>query len=93
MEYKIWLEIFGYIGSALVIFSMTMTSMTRLRIINIIGGTISMIYSFLSMTLPIALMNAVLIAINITHLITSALTKKTEGYLSPSLDRAENAKV
>ena len=41
---NIYLEIFGYIGTALVIISMMMTSVLKLRIINMCGGVISLIY-------------------------------------------------
>lgn len=58
------IEIFGYIGTALVVISMLMTSVTKLRIINMCGGLISLIYSLIVGAMPIALMNAILIVIN-----------------------------
>lgn len=60
----IYLEIFGYIGTALVIISMMMTSMLKLRIINMCGGLISLIYAILRNTWPVVVLNACLITIN-----------------------------
>ena len=65
----IWLEIFGYVGTALVLFSMTMTNITLLRIINICGSVISATYAYLSDTMPVVLLNLGLIGINIVQLI------------------------
>ena len=66
-NYKIFLEIFGYIGTALVIISMTMTSVIKLRIINMCGGVISLIYAVLCNTWPVVVLNACLVSINMYH--------------------------
>lgn len=71
-----FLEIFGYIGTALVIISMMMSSVTKLRIINICGSIISGTYSYLSNAWPIVIMNICLIIINVYHLIKDFLLKK-----------------
>ena len=72
---NIYLEIFGYIGTALVIISMMMKSIDKLRAINIAGGTISMIYSAFMNAWPIVVMNACLITINSYHLIRGRFEK------------------
>lgn len=72
----IWLEIFGYIGTALVIISMLMTSVLRLRIINIIGSVISGIYAVLVGATPVALMNLCLICINVINVYRLLRTKR-----------------
>lgn len=61
---NIWLEIFGYIGTALVIVSMMMTSVIKLRVINMCGGLISLIYAICVNTWPVVVLNACLICIN-----------------------------
>ncbi len=67
---NIYLEIFGYIGTALIISSMMMMkSINKLRILNISGSVISVIYAALSDTWPTVLLNACLIAVNTYHLI------------------------
>ena len=73
---NVYLEIFGYIGTALVIISMMMTSITKLRIFNITGSIISTIYSVIYNTWPIVVMNSCLIIINTFHLIRSFCHKK-----------------
>lgn len=70
------LEIIGYIGSALVVISMLMSSIYRLRIINTIGSIISCIYALLVGAMPLALMNACLIVINLYNLYKLRRTSK-----------------
>lgn len=77
IDYKILIEIFGYIGTLLVIISMMMTSITKLRIVNIIGSAITVIYSLIYNTWPIVVMNSCLIMINVFHLIKQYSNNKT----------------
>jgi len=66
---NIYLEIFGYLGTALVLLSMMMTSLTKLRIVNMAGSVVSMIYAMLVNTWPVVLLNAGMILINALQLI------------------------
>ncbi|MBQ7389935.1 MAG: YgjV family protein [Clostridia bacterium] len=75
---NIYLEIFGYIGTALVIISMMMKSINRLRIFNISGSVISTIYSIIAGAWPIVVMNVSLIAINSYHLLKAYLDKENK---------------
>ncbi len=63
------LEIIGYIGSALVVVSMLMSSIVKLRVINTIGSVISMGYAIAVGAYPLALMNVCLIVINVYNLV------------------------
>ncbi len=63
------LEIIGYIGSFLVVISMLMSSIVKLRVINTIGSVISGIYAVICGALPLALMNLCLIIINVVNLV------------------------
>ena len=74
---NIYLEIFGYIGTALVILSMMMKSINKLRMINVMGATVSMIYSAIIDAWPIVVLNACLIAINMFHLTKALINKHT----------------
>lgn len=65
---NVWLELLGYLGTVLVIVSMLMTSLVRLRVINVIGGTVSTIYALLINAIPMVVMNACLISINLYKL-------------------------
>ncbi len=77
MTAKMWIEAFGYLGSALVVVSMLMTSVVRLRIINLTGSVIFAIYALIIQSYPTALMNFFLVGINIYHLAKLKGTKKT----------------
>ncbi len=63
------MEIVGYIGTALVIISMLMTSLTRLRIINMCGAGLSMLYAVTAAAYPVVVLNAALILIQIVQLV------------------------
>ena len=76
MNAKTALEIFGYIGSALVVISMLMSSIVKLRIINSIGSFISFVYALLCGAKPLALMNICLIIINLYGLYKLLRSKK-----------------
>ena len=69
MNNGVFIELFGYLGSALVVFSMLMSSVVKLRLINTAGCVISGIYAFISGAIPIVVMNASIMAINIYKLI------------------------
>ena len=64
MDEKLLLEIFGYIGTALVLLSFTMRGIKWLRILNIAGSIISMTYAIIMNTMPVAVLNGSLILIN-----------------------------
>lgn len=64
MNTEMMLEIFGYIGSTLVVVSMLMSSVVKLRVINTIGSVISGTYALICGAFPLVLMNACLIVIN-----------------------------
>ena len=72
----IFIEILGYIGSALIILSMTMKSLVKLRVLNLAGAVISAIYSIICSAWPVAILNIVLTAINLYHLVRDAVVRK-----------------
>ena len=57
---RLLLEIFGYIGSAVVVASFAMTSVRKLRIINGIGAILSVVYALLMGTYPFVIMNGII---------------------------------
>ncbi len=73
---NIFLEIFGYIGTVLVLMSMMMTSMTKLRIFNISGSVISAIYAAFCQTWPVVILNVGMIVINVAQLIRAKVAAK-----------------
>ncbi len=64
MDPKILLEIFGYIGTAVVLLSFVMTDIRWMRAVNMIGGFISLIYALAVNNMPVVVLNASLITIN-----------------------------
>ena len=96
MDGKWIIEMVGYIGSALVVVSMLMTSVVRLRIVNTVGSLIFMCYALIIGSYPTALMNLFLIGINVYQL-TRLLrdhrhydlieTKPGDGYASYFLSK------
>lgn len=85
-EYVIYLEIFGYIGTALVLLSMMMSSVVKLRIINICGSVISAVYAIMSVAYPVALLNVGLIAINTVQLVRYYRAKRSFRYVKVGAD-------
>ena len=67
---NIYVEIFGYLGTLLVFLSMTMSSMKKLRILNIAGSVIAVIYSAIISGYPIVFLNLGLIFVNLYKLFT-----------------------
>ena len=66
---NLYLEIFGYVGMALVLISMMMTSVKLLRTLNMISAVICATYGILTNTWPTALLNIGLLIIQIVQLI------------------------
>ena len=76
MNTQLILELIGYTGSLLVIVSMLMTSVVKLRVINTIGSVIFCGYALCIQSYPTAAMQVCLIVINIINLIKLNNTKK-----------------
>ena len=98
MDTKMIIELVGYAGSVLVLVSMLMTSVIRLRVINLIGSVIFAVYALLIRSYPTAIMNFCLAAINIYHLRRLLMEQKQydlipadarDGYLSFLVKRNE----
>ena len=76
MTIEIILELIGYLGSLLVIVSMLMTSVVKLRVINTVGSVIFCGYALAIHSYPTAAMQVCLIIINIINLYKLNNTKK-----------------
>ena len=76
MDPRTWLEIAGYIGSALVLLSFLMTSVVKLRLVNMAGSFISFIYALIIGSYPLELLNSALVLINLYFLWKIRRTKK-----------------
>ena len=61
-------EFVGYLASALVVLSLTMASVVRLRIISLCGSIAFLVYGLLIESVPIVITNVSIAAINIWFL-------------------------
>ncbi|MEO1057249.1 MAG: hypothetical protein AAFY28_10085 [Actinomycetota bacterium] len=61
-------ELVGYLASLLVVVSLAMTSVVRLRIISLVGSITFVVYGSLISSAPIILTNAAIAAINVWYL-------------------------
>ncbi|MCB8949085.1 MAG: YgjV family protein [Ardenticatenaceae bacterium] len=65
---QIYLELLGYLASVLVAISLMMSSVLKLRLINLVGAIAFFIYGLLIGAYPIAAVNAVIIVVNLYFL-------------------------
>lgn len=86
MDMKFILELIGYTGSLLVIVSMLMTSVVKLRVINTIGSIIFCAYALAIHSYPTAAMQVCLIIINIINLYKLNNTKKEYSAVETKAD-------
>ena len=69
---NLYVELFGYLGTLLVFISMTTSSMKKLRILNISGSVITVIYSVIISAYPIVFLNLGLSVVNFYKLIVES---------------------
>lgn len=65
---QFYLELLGYLASVLVAISLMMSSVLRLRLINLVGAIAFFVYGVLIGAYPIAAVNAVIIVVNLYFL-------------------------
>lgn len=82
------IELFGYLGSVLVVVSMLMSSVVKLRVINTIGSVISGTYALVIGSVPLALMNISLVIINLYNLFKLLKTDQEYEMVSGKADDA-----
>lgn len=75
---RIILELIGYAGTAFVLVSMMMTSVGKLRVFNLCGSVLSMVYAYATATWPVFVLNLCLTVINSIQLYRLHHPKKEE---------------
>ena len=68
MEAVINFEMLGYLASVFVAASLTMRSLTKLRVINLIGALLFTAYGLIINAYPVAAVNAFIVVVNIYYL-------------------------
>lgn len=63
-----FIEWIGYIASALVLISLSLSSIFRLRIFNLIGAAVFSVYGFFIGSLPVGIMNLIIVFTNLYYL-------------------------
>lgn len=61
-------ETIGYIASGLIVLSLAMTSVVKLRIVSLIGAATFTVYGLLIGSLPVAVSNAIIVCLNLWNL-------------------------
>ena len=72
-------EVIGYTASALVVLSLLMASVLKLRIVNLIGASVFTVYGILIGAFPVVLTNGAIVLIDIYYLVRIA-RERASGY-------------
>lgn len=88
MDTKSWLEMLGYAASIIVAVSILMSSIVKLRIINLIGSAVFSVYGFIIEAYPVGILNGFIAIINIVYLYKMSL--KDDEYFKILEVRNEN---
>ena len=64
-----WVEWFGYAASVVVAISLTMSSIVKLRWLNLTGALMFSTYGFIIGALPVGFLNLFIVVINIVYLV------------------------
>lgn len=69
METNYIYDLIGYTASLLVVISLMMSAIVKLRVVNVIGAIAFSIYGFIIGSIPVAAMNGFIVFINIYYLV------------------------
>ena len=69
------IEWVGYAASALIVISLIMTSVVKLRVVNTAGCVLFVVYGFIVGAYPVAVSNLLIVLINLYHLYKIKSTK------------------
>ena len=82
------LQIVGYFSTVLILVSFLMTSVLKLRVINLVGSMIFVFFAFMTKSYPTAIMNIGLCVINLYFIVRLLRTKRLTLVLPIALDSA-----
>lgn len=86
MDRQLLYEVIGYVASALVAVSLMMSSILRLRLINLVGSAAFALYGVLIHAYPVAAMNGFIVLINLFYLYRMLRTREYFRLLSVEPD-------
>lgn len=64
----VWNDILGYIGTVIILISLTMPNMLRLRTLNMIGGITISIYGFSIGSIPVGVLNSLTASVHLFYI-------------------------
>jgi len=79
MDSDLVVELIGYLGSAMIVISLTRTSLLKLRLFGLGGAIFFVVYSLIIKAYPIAVVNVLIVGIHLFFL-RDLLSKKTEFF-------------
>lgn len=80
METQTLYELIGYLASALVVLSLLMTSVLRLRIIGFVGAVVFSTYGVLIDAIPVVVTNGAIIVVHGYHLVRLLRDRAADAY-------------
>ncbi|MBW3569941.1 MAG: YgjV family protein [Gemmatimonadetes bacterium] len=86
MDTQLLYEMIGYVASALVAISLMMSSLLRLRLINLAGSAAFTVYGVLIEAYPVAAVNGIIVVINLFYLYRMLRTREYFRLLSVEPD-------
>jgi hypothetical protein len=66
---QVWLEAFGYVGSVIVVLSLMMSNLARLRALNFVGSAIFTVYSAIIGAWPLLAVNGFIALVDVYFLV------------------------
>ena len=82
MDKRFEIELIGYAASALIAFSMMLSSILRLRLINLAGAAAFTVYGILIGAIPVAILNGLIVLVNAHFLLRMIRAKEYFHLLS-----------
>jgi hypothetical protein len=82
----VWVQVLGWAGSALLIVSLLQTRVLRLRVLNTIAAAVLVVFNAVIEVWPMAVMNAVIIVINLGQIARLRSAAHAEGYTLLEVD-------
>jgi hypothetical protein len=73
-------ELIGYLASGLIVLSLLMASVLKLRVINLVGATVFTAYGILIGSIPVALTNGAIVLIDVYYLVRMLRDRAREAY-------------
>jgi hypothetical protein len=73
-------ELIGYVASALIVLSLLMASLLRLRVINLVGAIVFTLYGVLIGSIPVVLTNGAIVLIDVYYLGKMWRDRSTAAY-------------